>query len=46
AVVEVELDKVPAVAAAILTRFAVEDVSIGDVDIEEVVRDLFTQRGA
>ncbi|MBI1756813.1 MAG: ATP-binding cassette domain-containing protein [Fimbriimonas ginsengisoli] len=46
AVVEVERDKVPAVAAAILTRFAVEDVSIGDVDIEEVVRDLFTQRGA
>jgi ABC-2 type transport system ATP-binding protein len=44
AVLEVPRDRVAPAAASILNSFAVADVAIEDVDIEEVVRKLFLQR--
>jgi len=43
-VLEVSRDKVASTAAAILNKFPVADVAIEEVDIEEVVRTLFTQK--
>lgn len=42
AVLEVARDETPSVAAAVLSALPVDDVSIEEADIEEVVRALFT----
>lgn len=44
AVIEVERDETPLAASAILGSLPVNDVSIEEVDVEDVVRDLFTAR--
>jgi len=44
AVIEILRDETPAVASAILTTLPVKDVSIEEVDVEEVIRDLFTSQ--
>lgn len=43
-VLDVPREKVASTAAAILNSFPVADLSIEDVDVEEVVRTLFTQK--
>jgi len=40
--IDVPRDQTPAVAAALLQKFPVDDISIEDVDIEDIIRRLFT----
>lgn len=44
AVIEAKRDKIAPVTAAVLAKFPVSDVSIEEVDIEEVIRELFERK--
>jgi ABC-type uncharacterized transport system ATPase subunit len=44
AILDVPRDKVAATASAVLNRYSIADLAIEDVDIEEVVRTLFTRK--
>lgn len=43
AVLEVPREQVSRVAAQILSRFALSDITIDEVDVEEIVRDIFSR---
>jgi ABC-type uncharacterized transport system ATPase subunit len=45
AVIEVQRDKMASITAAVLQKLPVSDVGIEEVDIEDVIRDLFTTGG-
>lgn len=44
AILDVPRDRIAATASAVLNQYAIADLAIEDVDIEEVVRTLFTQK--
>jgi ABC-2 type transport system ATP-binding protein len=46
ATLEIPRDQTATVTAAVLQRFPISDVSIEEVDIEEVIRDLFSKQRA